>query len=39
LPIHPPKAGLSSLRDFLASQPLQTIPSKALLAEDREDRC
>lgn len=30
---------LRSLKDFLASQPLQTVPSEALLAEDREDRC
>lgn len=39
LPIHPPKPGLGSLRDFLASQALQTIPSEALLAEDRENHC
>jgi antitoxin (DNA-binding transcriptional repressor) of toxin-antitoxin stability system len=39
LPIHPTKPSLGSLRDFLASQPLQTIPSEDLLAADREDRC
>lgn len=37
LPIHP-KPGLGSLRDFLAGQPIQTVPSEALLAQDREDR-
>ncbi|EXI80699.1 MAG: prevent-host-death family protein [Candidatus Accumulibacter sp. BA-94] len=39
LPIHSTKPSLASLRDFLASQPLQTIPSEVLLAEDREDGC
>ncbi|MEF8729408.1 MAG: type II toxin-antitoxin system Phd/YefM family antitoxin [Accumulibacter sp.] len=39
LPIHSTKSSLVSLRDFLARQPLQTIPSEVLLAEDREDRC
>ncbi|MBN8453754.1 type II toxin-antitoxin system prevent-host-death family antitoxin [Accumulibacter sp.] len=39
LPIHPTKPSLRSLRDFLANQPLQTIASEVLLAEDREDRC
>lgn len=38
LPIAP-KPSLGSLRNFLASQPVQTIPSEALLVEDREDRC
>lgn len=33
-----PKPGLRSLREFLASQPMQTVPSEAVLAEDREDR-
>lgn len=32
------KPRLCSLREFLASQPMQTIPSEAILAEDREDR-
>jgi len=30
---------LRSLRDFLAGQPMQTIPSEVILAEDRDDRC
>lgn len=34
-----PKPRLRSLRDFLASQPMQTIPSEVLIAADREDRC
>ncbi|MFN3883982.1 MAG: type II toxin-antitoxin system Phd/YefM family antitoxin [Rhodocyclaceae bacterium] len=38
LPIRPHKPGLAALRDFLASQPMQTIPSEVVLAEDREDR-
>jgi len=38
LPIDPTRPGLRSLRDLLAKQPLQTIPSEVLLAEDREDR-
>lgn len=29
---------LRSLRDFLSSQPMQSVPSEVLLAEDREDR-
>lgn len=33
------KPRLRSLRDFLASQPVQTVPSETILAEDREDRC
>lgn len=32
------KPRLRSLRDFLASQPMQTVPSEAILAEDREER-
>jgi antitoxin (DNA-binding transcriptional repressor) of toxin-antitoxin stability system len=38
LPINP-RPSLDSLRDFLASQPLQTTTSEKLLAPDREDRC
>ena len=34
-----PRPRLRSLKDFLASQPMQTIPSEVLLSEDREDRC
>jgi antitoxin (DNA-binding transcriptional repressor) of toxin-antitoxin stability system len=34
-----PKPSFRSLRAFLASQPMQTVPSEALLVEDREDRC
>lgn len=34
-----PKPTLRSLRSFLANQPMQTVTSEALLAEDREDRC
>ncbi len=30
--------GLRSLSAFLADQPMQSIPSEVLLAEDREDR-
>jgi len=37
LPITP-KPSLGSLRNFLASQPMQSVPSEALLAADREDR-
>lgn len=33
-----PKPGLRSLKEFLAGQPVQTVPSEAVLAEDREDR-
>lgn len=36
LPIQP-RPSLNSLRDFLASQPEQTIPSEALLTAERED--
>lgn len=32
------KASLGSLRRFIASQAVQTIPSEVLLAVDREDR-
>lgn len=28
-----------SMRDFLAAQPMQNVPSEVLIAEDREDRC
>lgn len=28
-----------SMRDFLATQPMQDVPSEVLIAEDREDRC
>ncbi|MHB1359161.1 MAG: type II toxin-antitoxin system Phd/YefM family antitoxin [Rhodocyclaceae bacterium] len=38
LPIKP-QLRLHSLKSFLASQPMQTIPSETLIAEDREDRC
>lgn len=34
-----PKPGLRSLKDFLISQPMQNVPSEAILAEEREDRC
>lgn len=37
LPIHT-KPGLGSLRGFLSGQPVQSVTSEALLAEDREDR-
>lgn len=30
---------LASLRDFLAGQPMQAVPSEAILAEDRAERC
>lgn len=33
------KPQLRSLRDFLAHQPMQTVPSEVILAEDREERC
>lgn len=41
LPIGPvtSRPGLRSLKDFLASQPMQTITSEAILAEERKDRC
>ena len=34
-----PKRRARSLRAFLESQPMQTVPSEAILAEEREDRC
>jgi len=34
-----PKPSLRSLRAFLSGQPMQSVPSEALLADDREDRC
>ncbi len=34
-----PRVKARSMRAFLASQPMQSVPSEALLAEDREDRC
>jgi antitoxin (DNA-binding transcriptional repressor) of toxin-antitoxin stability system len=37
LPIAPPPR-LQSLKAFLASQPMQAVPSEVLIAEDREDR-
>lgn len=33
------RSGFRALADFLASQPMQTVPSEVLVAEDREDRC
>ncbi len=39
LPIKPAKPKLRSLAAFLASQPMQVVPSEVFLAEDREDRC
>ena len=38
LPVEP-KRRVRSLRTFLESQPMQTVPSEAILAEEREDRC
>ncbi|NJD36392.1 MAG: type II toxin-antitoxin system prevent-host-death family antitoxin [Betaproteobacteria bacterium] len=38
LPIAP-QPRLRSLKAFLAGQPMQTVPSEVLIAEDREDRC
>lgn len=38
LPIAPAKPKFRSLAAFRASQPLQTVPSEVLIAEDREDR-
>lgn len=38
LPISPAKPKFRSLAAFRASQPLQTVPSEVLIAEDREDR-
>jgi antitoxin (DNA-binding transcriptional repressor) of toxin-antitoxin stability system len=34
-----PRSKFRSLAAFRASQPMQTVPSEVLLAEDREDRC
>lgn len=34
-----PRVKARSMREFLASQPMQTVPSEVLIAEDREDRC
>ncbi len=33
------KPSFRSLRTFLANQTMQTVPSEAMLTEDREDRC
>ncbi len=38
LPVEP-KRRVRSLRTFLESQPIQTVPSETILAEEREDRC
>lgn len=38
LPIKPSKPRFRSLAAFRASQPMQTVPSEVLIAEDREDR-
>jgi antitoxin (DNA-binding transcriptional repressor) of toxin-antitoxin stability system len=38
LPVNP-KRKVRSLKAFLASQPMQTVPSEDILAEEREDRC
>lgn len=38
LPVEP-KRRIRSLRAFLESQPMQTVPSETILAEEREDRC
>jgi len=37
LPVEP-KRRVRSLRTFLENQPMQTVPSEAILAEEREDR-
>ncbi|MBS1218814.1 MAG: prevent-host-death protein [Proteobacteria bacterium] len=37
LPVEP-KRRVRSLRTFLESQPMQTVPSEDILAEEREDR-
>ena len=34
-----PRAKSRSMREFLASQALQAVPSEALISEEREDRC
>jgi antitoxin (DNA-binding transcriptional repressor) of toxin-antitoxin stability system len=38
LPI-PHKSQLHSLRDFLASQRMQSVPNEILVAEQREEHC
>lgn len=38
LPVNP-KRKVRSLAAFRATQPMQTVPSEVLIAEDREDRC
>jgi len=38
LPVNP-KRQVRSLAAFRATQPMQTVPSEVLIAEDREDRC
>ena len=38
LPVEPRKKPFRSLRAFLESQPMQTVPSEAILAEEREER-
>jgi antitoxin (DNA-binding transcriptional repressor) of toxin-antitoxin stability system len=37
LPVEP-RRKIRSLRAFLESQPMQTVPSEDILAEEREDR-
>lgn len=34
-----PKRAVRSLAAFRATQPMQTVPSEDILAEEREDRC
>jgi len=34
-----PRVKAGSMRKFLASQPMQSVPSEVLVAEDREERC
>lgn len=38
LPVEP-RRKVRALRDFLAGQPMQSVPSEVVLAEDRVDRC
>ena len=38
LPINP-KPRARSLKAFLATQPMQTVPSEVIVAQDREERC
>jgi antitoxin (DNA-binding transcriptional repressor) of toxin-antitoxin stability system len=38
LPVEPRKKSFRSLRTFLESQPMQTVPSEDVLAEEREER-